>query len=336
MVHTAASTTRWSAALISLDLVPNCVVVTTDTERRPVSRATNLAVLWGKALIPVDNGRLSAEFSLTFVVMDIVNSRVDTTVAHPARRYNYWLGGSENFAADRAAGDAVAAVYPSIRLSAIENRRFLRRAVTHLTRDLGIRQFLDIGSGIPGAGNTHEVARALAPSSRVVYVDNDPIVLEYGRTLVSGGAGAIAYLEADLRDPQRILAEASLRATLDLSRPVGLMLVAVLHFLGDEDRPYDLVQQLLAAMPAGSCLVLSHATADFMSPETAAAMDEAGARFGVPSRLRSRAEVARFFAGADLLPPGIVPPSEWHADEEPGPRPTLADPAMYAAVASLG
>jgi SAM-dependent methyltransferase len=267
--------------------------------------------------------------------MDDINPRVDTTVAHPARRYNYWLGGTENFAADRAAGDAVAAVYPSIRASALDNRRFLRRAVTHLTRDLGITQFLDIGSGIPGAGNTHEVAQALAPSSRVVYVDNDPIVLEYGRKVVSSGAGAIAYLEADLRDPQQILGQASLRTTLDLNHPVGLMLVAVLHFLSDADQPYRVVKELLSAIAPGSCLVISHATADFMSPETATAMDEAGARYGVPSQLRSRPEVARLFEGTTLLSPGIVPPSEWRADEEQRSQPTLVDPAMYAAVATL-
>jgi hypothetical protein len=267
--------------------------------------------------------------------MENTNSRIDTTVAHPARRYNYWLGGSDNFAADRESGDAIAAALPTIRVSAVENRRFLRRAVTHLTRELGVRQFLDIGSGIPGAGNTHEVAQAITPGSRVVHVDNDPLVLEYGRALGGGVADTIAYLEADLRDPQRILNDAKVQATLDPGRPVGLMLLAVLHFLSDADQPYRVVQDLVSALPAGSCLVISHATADFMSPETAAAVDEAGMRSGVPSRLRSRIEVARFFEEMDLLPPGIVPTPEWHADEEPGPRPTAADAAMYAAAAVL-
>jgi hypothetical protein len=265
--------------------------------------------------------------------MEDANTRIDTTVAHPARRYNYWLGGKDNFAADRESGDAIAGALPAIRTSAIENRRFLRRAVIHLSRKLGISQFLDIGTGIPSAGNTHEEARAITPDARVVYVDNDPLVLEYSQELVRGSAGAVAYLEADLRDPQRILNDATLRATLDPGRPVGLMLLAVLHFVGDAEHPYRIVKDLVSALPAGSCLVISHATADFMSPETATAVDEAGTRSGVPSRLRSRAEVARFFEGMSLLPPGVVPTTQWRAAAEPQPRPTPAEAAMYAAAA---
>jgi hypothetical protein len=257
-------------------------------------------------------------------------------VAHPARRYNYWLGGDDNFAADRRSGDEIAAVLPGIRTAAVENRRFLRRAVTHLARERGVRQFLDIGVGIPGAGDTYEVARGIAPDSRVVCVDNDPIVGAYGRTLADGSAGAVAYLEADLRDPERILADPGLRATLDLGRPVGLMLLAVLHFLTDADQPYRAVRDLVSALPAGSWLVVSHATADFMSPKTAAAMEEASARSGVPSRLRSRTEIARFFEGTSLLPPGVVPPPQWHADDEPRLRPAAADAAMYAGAALVG
>ncbi|GIF27008.1 hypothetical protein BJ973_000218 [Actinoplanes tereljensis] len=264
------------------------------------------------------------------------DSRIDTTVAHPARRYNYWLGGDDNFAADRQSGDQIAALLPAIRTAAVENRRFLRRAVTHLARDRGIRQFLDIGAGIPGAGNTHEVARAIAPDSRVVCVDNDPIVGAYGRTLADGSAGTVAYLEADLRDPERILTDPRLRATLDLRRPVGLTLLAVLHFLSDADQPYRVVRDLVSALPAGSWLVVSHATADFMSPETAAAVEEAGLRSGVPSRLRSRTEIARFFEGTSLIPPGIVPTPQWHSDDEPRVRSTAADAAMYAGAALVG
>jgi SAM-dependent methyltransferase len=267
--------------------------------------------------------------------MENTNPRIDTTVAHPARRYNYWLGGTDNFAADREAGDAIAAVLPAIRISAVENRRFLRRAVTYATRELDVRQFLDIGSGIPGAGNTHEVAQATAPDARVVYVDNDPLVLEYGRPLADRSAGSIAYLDGDLRDPQRILNDARLTATLDLDRPVGLMLVAVLHFLTDADHPYRVVKELTSALPAGSCLVISHATADFISPETAAAVDDAGARSGVPNQFRSRTEIEGFFEGTRLLPPGIVPPPDWHPDDEHSPRPTAAETTMYAAAALL-
>ena len=180
------------------------------------------------------------------------SDRIDTTVPHPARRYNYWLGGKDNFQADRESGDAMAAAFPTIRTSALENRRFLQRAVGYLAREAGIRQFLDIGTGIPTANNTHEVAQAVAPESRVVYVDNDPIVLAHARALLtSSPEGATAYIDADLRDPEKILAHPELQRTIDLSQPVGLMLVAVLHFVPDGDDPYALVRRLLDALPAG-------------------------------------------------------------------------------------
>jgi len=163
-------------------------------------------------------------------------NRIDTTVAHPARRYNYWLGGKDNFAADRANGDAVERAMPTIRLMAIENRRFLGRAARFLAERQGVRQFLDIGTGIPAPGNTHEVVQAVDPACRIVYVDNDPIVLTHARALLtSAPAGSVAYLDADLRDPQSILDNSELRSTLDFTEPIGLLLIAVLHFIRQDE-----------------------------------------------------------------------------------------------------
>ncbi|MCI4061122.1 SAM-dependent methyltransferase [Micromonospora sp. R77] len=264
------------------------------------------------------------------------SDRIDTSVAHPARRYNYWLGGKDNFAADRESGDAMAERFPTIRISALENRRFLRRAVGHLAREAGIRQFLDIGTGIPTADNTHEVAQGLAPAARVVYVDNDPIVLAHARALLTSTAeGATAYIDADLRDPEKILAHPDLRRTLDLSRPVGLMLLAVLHFVPDGDDPYATVTRLLDALPAGSYLAASHATHDHLPPHLAQEA-KAAARGGGPHgiiNLRSRDEFSRFFTGLELVEPGITSVAEWRAEGEPQPRPSVVDVSMYGGVA---
>ncbi|MBC9001820.1 SAM-dependent methyltransferase [Micromonospora aurantiaca] len=264
------------------------------------------------------------------------SGRIDTTVAHPARRYNYWLGGKDNFQADRDSGDAMAARFPTIRISALENRRFLRRAVRHLAGEAGIRQFLDIGTGIPTADNTHEVAQSTGPRARVVYVDNDPIVLAHARALLtSSPEGATAYLDADLRDPERILAHPDLRRTLDLSQPVALMLLAVLHFVPDGEDPYAIVGRLLDALPAGSYLAASHATHDYL-PEELAAEAKAAARGGGPHgviNLRSREEVVRFFDGLELVEPGVCSVAEWRADGEPEPRPSVVDVSMYGGVA---
>jgi len=261
---------------------------------------------------------------------------VDVTVAHPARRYDYWLGGKDNFPADRESGDAVAAAFPTIRTAVVENRRFLGRAVRFLAEDAGIDQFLDIGTGIPAADNTHEVAQRIVPSSRVVYVDNDPIVLAHARALLTShhADGATAYIDADLRDPAKILADPALPGTLDLSRPVALMLLAVLHFVFDEHRPYDLVGRLVDSLAPGSYLVMSHTTNDLMSAETRAKVEAVTASQG-GYQPRTRAEFARFFEGFDLVEPGLVPITDWRADGEPPPRPTAADVGMYGAVARL-
>ncbi|WP_406080727.1 SAM-dependent methyltransferase [Micromonospora sp. NBC_00858] len=268
----------------------------------------------------------------------VPSDRIDTSVPHPARRYNYWLGGKDNFEADRESGDAMAASFPTIRISALENRRFLGRAVGYLAREAGIRQFLDIGTGIPTADNTHEVAQGIAPESRVVYVDNDPIVLAHARALLTSSAdGATAYIDADLRVPERILTHPELLRTIDLSRPVGLMLVAVLHFVPDGDDPYALVRRLLDALPAGSYLAASHATHEYLPPQVAEEA-RAAAKGGGPHgliNLRTRAEFTGFFTDLDVVEPGITSVAEWRAESEPQPRPSATEVSMYGAVARL-
>ncbi len=196
--------------------------------------------------------------------------RIDTSVAHPARRYNYWLGGKDNFAADRASGDAIAAAWPSAPIAARENRRFLGRATRFLAGEAGIRQFLDIGTGLPTAGNTHEVAQVVAPSSRVVYVDNDPMVMVHARALLtSAPEGATDYLDANVRDPKAILAEAA--RTLDFTQPVAVMLLGIINFVPDDDEAAAVVRTLVDAVPSGSYLVMSHPTREV----NAAAVDRA-------------------------------------------------------------
>jgi S-adenosyl methyltransferase len=260
------------------------------------------------------------------------SSRLDTKVAHPARRYNYWLGGKDNFAADRESGDAVAAVFPTIRTAARENRGFLRRAVTFLAEQPGIRQFIDIGTGLPSADNTHEVAQRLAPQSRVVYADNDPLVMVHARALLTSASdvGVTDYIEAAVREPDTILREAA--RTLDFTQPVALVLVAVLHFIRDDDDPYGVVARLVDALPSGSYLVMSHATGEYFGKKEIA--DIAAGLYG-PFWPPTREQFGRFFEGLELLPPGIVSAAHWRAENEPQPRPTSADTATYSAVARV-
>ncbi len=261
-------------------------------------------------------------------------ARIDMTRPHPARRYNYWLGGKDNFQADRDAAEAIAAVFPHIRTAARENRAFLQRAVSHLAAEAGIRQFLDIGTGLPTANNVHDVAQGIAPESRIVYVDNDPLVLTHARALLtSSDQGATAYIDADVRNPEKILLDPAVQDTLDLSEPVALLLVAILHFVEDADDPWGIVSRLVSALPPGSYLVLSHATFDPLDPETIAAMDAVNA--GITPRFCPRAlgEVSRFFDGLDLLEPGVVSVSDWRP--EPGPRPSPAEATGYGAVARV-
>jgi hypothetical protein len=257
---------------------------------------------------------------------------IDTSVAHPARRYNYWLGGKDNFAADRASGDQLEAMFPKVRQGALANRALLRRAVTYLTAEAGIRQFLDIGTGLPTADNTHEVAQRIAPASRIVYVDNDPLVMTHARALLTSSAeGRTAYLEADLNDPDAILADPVLRETLDLDRPVALMLIAVLHFVHGHGAARPIVRRLMEALPSGSYLVATHATQDFGSPEHAALYQQLLDQGRTDVWTRPRDEFAALFDGLELVEPGVVPASEWHP--EPGAEiPDRADINVWTAV----
>jgi hypothetical protein len=237
---------------------------------------------------------------------------IDTSVAHPARVYDYWLGGKDNFAADREAAERVLAVSPGLRFRVQANRAFLARAVRYLVAEGGIRQFLDIGTGIPAASNTHEVAQAVAPGSRVVYVDNDPIVLTHARALLtSTPQGATAYLDADLRSPGQILGAAAL--TLDFSEPVALILLGIMHLIQDSEDPYGIVAKLMAALPAGSYLALSHPASDIGAGQSEA-QRRYNERVSTPQTLRSHAEVCRFFGGLQLVPPGAVYVHTWRAD----------------------
>ncbi|MEU4689573.1 SAM-dependent methyltransferase [Actinoplanes sp. NPDC023714] len=241
---------------------------------------------------------------------------IDPNVAHPARRYNYWLGGKDNFAADRASGDELERHFPKVRLGALANRALLQRATRFLTAEAGIRQFLDIGTGLPTADNTHEVAQRHAPESRVVYVDNDPLVMVHARALLnSSPEGRTAYIEADLNDPAAILADPVLAETLDLKQPVGLMLIAVLHFIHGHGAAKPIVTKLLDALPSGSYLVATHATSDFGTPEQQALYQQLIAQGRSDVWTRPRDEFAELFAGLEVVEPGVVPASEWRPEE---------------------
>ena len=239
----------------------------------------------------------------------------DTSVAHVARVYNYWLGGKDNFAADRAAGEQAIKAFPNIVLSARANRAFLARAVRFLAQEAGVVQFLDIGTGIPSANNTHEVAQAAAPQSRVVYVDNDPVVLNHARALLaSDPAGATDYIEADLRNPQQILERAA--QLLDFSQPVAVMLMAILQHLDDADDPYRVVATLLDSVPEGSYLALSHPAKDIDAAAMAKMAESLNQTMAEKVTFRDRAAVARFFDGLDLVEPGMVQASKWRPASE--------------------
>jgi hypothetical protein len=239
----------------------------------------------------------------------------DTSVAHVARVYNYWLGGKDYFAADRAAGEQAIKAFPNIVLSARANRAFLARAVRFLAGEAGIRQFLDIGTGIPSANNTHEVAQAVAPESRIVYVDNDPIVLTHARALLtSSPTGATDYIDADLRNPQQILTGAA--QVLDYDRPVAIMLMAILQHLHEEDDPYQVVATLMDAMPPGSYLALSHPAKDIDAEAMAKMADSLNKMMAEKVTFRDRAAVARFFDGLELVEPGMVQASKWRPANE--------------------
>ena len=239
----------------------------------------------------------------------------DTSVAHIARVYDYWLGGKDNFAADRAAGQQAIQAYPDIVYSVRANRAFLARTVRYLAGEAGIRQFLDIGTGIPTANNTHEVAQDVAPGSNVVYVDNDPVVLTHARALlVSGQHGHTSYIDADLRDTKPILAEAA--QTLDFSRPVAIMLMAILQHIDEAEDPYAIVNSLVAAVPPGSYLAISHPAADIETEAMAQMAERLNKLMAEKVTFRTRPQVERFFDGLELVEPGMVRVQEWRPASE--------------------
>jgi SAM-dependent methyltransferase len=243
---------------------------------------------------------------------------INTNVPQSARVYDYWLGGKDHFPADRALGDAIAEALPTIRVQVRAQRAFLGRAVRYLTRDAGVRQFLDIGTGIPSAGNVHDVAQEVAPDSRVLYVDNDPIVLAHARALMSGTPqGTVAFIQADLREPEAILDDPAVAGTLDLAEPVGLVLIGVMHHLRDDDDPRRIVATLVDALAPGSYLVLSQSTPDF-DPDAMGALAAASEQGGIPNVPRSLADTEPFFAGLELVEPGLVPMATWHPDPGEG------------------
>jgi S-adenosyl methyltransferase len=256
--------------------------------------------------------------------------QIDTTVAHPARVYDYWLGGKDNFAADREAAERVLAVTPGLRYRVRANRAFLARVVRYLAAEAGIRQFLDIGTGIPSANNTHEVAQAAAPDSRIVYVDNDPIVLTHAKALLaSGPEGATQYIDGDIRNPAPILRDAA--RTLDFTRPTALMVLGILHLVQDSEDPYRLVAELMDALPSGSYLAISHPASDIHVAAQAEAQKRYNERVSTPQTMRNRAEVTRFFDGLNLVPPGVVYVHEWRPD--PGDVPPADGVSAHGGVA---
>jgi S-adenosyl methyltransferase len=246
---------------------------------------------------------------------------IDTGTPHSARMWNYWLGGKDNYAADRELGDRIRDAYPDIVQVAQQSRRFLGRAVRYVTESAGVRQFLDIGTGLPTADNTHEIAQRFAPESRIVYVDNDPLVLVHARALLSSHpAGATSYVDCDVRDPDKILHAAA--ELLDFGKPIALMLLGIMGQILDDDAAYRITKRLVDALPAGSYLIVEDGTG-VVSPDAAKKAEEVREEGGDPYRLRTPAQLARFFDGLELLEPGVVTVSQWrpepHAVGEPAP-----------------
>jgi len=247
---------------------------------------------------------------------------IDTSVPQTARIWNYWLGGKDNFPADRAVGDQILAAFPAIVENARASRAFLARAVRYLAGEVGVRQFLDIGTGLPTANNTHEVAQAVATDARVVYVDNDPIVLVHARALLtSTPEGATAYIDADLRDPDKILGEAA--QTLDFTQPIAIMLMGILGHIADDDEAHSIVNRLVGAVCSGSYLTMNDGT------DTSAAVVEAARIWNESANptyhLRSPGRIARFFDGLELVEPGVVSPPHWRPEPSPSGLPAAID-----------
>ncbi|GHH94558.1 SAM-dependent methyltransferase [Streptomyces capillispiralis] len=248
------------------------------------------------------------------------HQKIDTSVPHSARIWNYWLGGKDNYPVDEEAGDAYTAVFPGIVTIARSSRAFLRRTITYLAAEVGIRQFLDIGTGLPTADNTHQVAQRIAPDARIVYVDNDPMVLAHARALLySTPQGATSYIDADVLDPDRILEAAA--GTLDLSRPTALILSNILGHIADHDQARSVVTRLMAALPSGSYLCVNDGSrgVDPVFEEAQDAYNESGA---VPYNLRTVDQITAYFDGLDLVEPGVVTVPLWRPDaDSPAPGP---------------
>ncbi|MFF7236429.1 SAM-dependent methyltransferase [Streptomyces collinus] len=244
-------------------------------------------------------------------------ARLNTTVAHNARVWNYWIGGKDNYEVDQRVGEHVSGLFPVIRAVARADRDFLGRAVRFLAAERGLRQFLDVGTGLPTVDNTHEIAQRIAPESRIVYVDNDPIVLVHARSLLtSSPEGVTDYVDADVRDPDAIVRRAA--DTLDLDRPVAVMMLGILNFVLDGAEAADIVRRVMAAVPSGSHLVLTHPTfdAEVGGEGNVAAMEFWNANATPPITARGRAEIAAFLDGLEPVEPGLVPCSRWRAGSD--------------------
>ncbi len=238
---------------------------------------------------------------------------IDTTIPQPARFWDYLLGGKDNYLIDREVGEEVLMIFPDLRDSARADRGFLVRVVRYLVQEAGIRQLLDIGTGLPTVNNTHQVAQAASPDCRIVYVDNDPMVLVHARALLtSTPEGATDYLDADVRDPDRILREAA--QTLDFTQPIGLMLLGIINYIMDDDEAHSIVDRFLNALPAGSYLAMSHPTAEVHAEAIETSIKHYNSSGAPPVRTRSRQGITRFFDGLELLEPGVVSCSLWRPD----------------------
>ncbi|AZM60575.1 methyltransferase [Streptomyces sp. WAC 01420] len=258
--------------------------------------------------------------------------RIDTSKPHPARTYDWFLGGKDNYPVDEELGRSLVAFAPAIPVMARMNRAFMHRATRWLAGQ-GVRQFLDVGTGIPTEPNLHQVAQEVAADARVVYCDNDPIVLVHAEALLRGTPeGAVDYVQADARDTDVIVEQA--RKTLDLERPVALSLIALLHFIGDEDGAYELVDRLKEALAPGSYLVMSHLTPDFHPAEASRKVIDLYRAGGLTMDMRSRERFTRFFEGLEIVEPGIVAAEEWHPElDEPVPGQEGVHSGAYVAVA---
>ena len=240
-----------------------------------------------------------------------ISGEVDLNTPNAARMYDYFLGGKDNFAVDRAAAEKALEFAPQIRLAAVHNRAFLGRAVRHLAR-AGIRQFLDIGAGLPTQSNVHEVAQAAAPDARVVYADHDPVVLTHGRAIL-GRAENVHIVQADLRRPEEIIDSPEVRERLDFGRPIAILLVAIVQFLQDADEPEAIVARIRDALPTGGYLVLSHVCGE-AQPHSVPGVTEVYQRSSTPIMARSADRIAGFFGDLDLLDPGVVNVAQWRPD----------------------